>query len=407
MALTATGDPDLAFEAGRITAEEGRALGIHLALAPVADVNNNPENPIINTRSFGEDPEQVSLYARRFMQGLQSHGMLATAKHFPGHGDTQTDSHSSLARIPESPERLWSVELKPFQALIDGGVDLVMVGHLDAGRFQEEPGVPATLSPFMLRDILRKRMGFRGAVITDGMGMGGITEGYSDRFALIQTIKAGADIIIQNYDFKKSVDVVAKAVQDGLLTESRIDDAVLRILTLKSRLGLDRERLVSLEKMMTTYGTPYNRSVAAQIMQKSITLVKDSLSQIPLAAFPADTVYIIDIRDRRADHDRSTVRQQLERHLPRSRSFALDLTDSPGCYADVLAAIPDSAQVIACVFSQTRMKKNRVQLPDIQTQFIHNLSQRTERLTVVSFGSPYLIRSFPEIPTSEASAVAS
>ncbi|MBT3823858.1 MAG: beta-N-acetylglucosaminidase, partial [Candidatus Marinimicrobia bacterium] len=175
MALAATGDPTLAFEAGRITAEEGRALGIHLALAPVVDVNNNPSNPIINTRAFSEDPDEVSRYAISFMRGLQSQGMLSTAKHYPGHGDTQTDSHISLAKIPSDSARLWDVELKPFQAIIDAGVDLVMVGHLDAGDFQMEPGIPSSLSPYWLHDILRKKQGFKGAIITDAMAMGGIT----------------------------------------------------------------------------------------------------------------------------------------------------------------------------------------------------------------------------------------
>ena len=397
MALTATGDPNLAFEAGRITAEEGRALGIQLALAPVVDVNNNPDNPIINTRSFGEDPDQVITYASRFMQGLRSHGMLATAKHFPGHGDTQTDSHSALAKIPEDSTRLWSVELKPFQAMIDGGVDLVMVGHLDAGIFQEEPGVPATLSPFMLQDILRDRMGFRGTIITDAMAMGGITRGYSDRYALIQTIKAGADIVIQNYDYKLSVDEVVKAVQDGLISESRIDASVLRILTLKSRLGLDRENTVSLKKMMAHYGTPHNQTVAANIMQKSITLVRDSLKQVPLQLTATDSIYIIDIKDRTADHDISTMRAQLQRALPRTVGYAVDNSDPPQCYSELLAAIPDSALVIANVFSQTRMKKNRVQLPTLQDQFIRQLNQKTPRLIVTVFGTPYLLRSFPDV----------
>ncbi|MBT4713382.1 MAG: hypothetical protein HOB84_01250 [Candidatus Marinimicrobia bacterium] len=201
MALAATGDPKLAFEAGRITAEEGRALGVHLALAPVVDVNNNPSNPIINTRAFSEDPDEVSRYAISFMRGLQSQGMLSTAKHYPGHGDTQTDSHISLAKIPSDSARLWNVELKPFQAIIDAGVDLVMVGHLDAGDFQMEPGIPSSLSPYWLHDILRMKQGFKGAIITDAMAMGGITKHYPDRYALIQTIKAGSDIIIQNRNY--------------------------------------------------------------------------------------------------------------------------------------------------------------------------------------------------------------
>ncbi len=398
MALTATGDPNLAFEAGRITAEEGRALGIHLALAPVVDVNNNPANPIINTRAFSEDPDQVIQYATRFMQGLQAYGMLATAKHFPGHGDTQTDSHTSLATIPDDPERLWNVELKPFQSLIDANVDLVMVGHLDAGTFQMEPGVPATLSPYWLQDILRKRMGFKGTIITDAMAMGGITNGYSDRYALIQTIKAGSDIIIQNYDYEKSIDYVEEAVIDGLLSEDRIDQSVLRILSLKSKLGLHKVKTIKLAKTQKAYGRQHNKAVAAEIMQKAVTLVKDSLNMVPIRASEQDTIYIVDVKDRAVDHDMSDVRKQLLASLPHSMSYVVDNNDSQAYYDDILAAIPDSAQVIANVFSRVKMNKNRVLLTNIQSKFIKALSVKTDKLLVNSFGSPYLIQSFPEVP---------
>ncbi len=397
MALAATGDPDLAFEAGRITAEEGRALGIHLALAPVVDVNNNPDNPIINTRAFSEDPDQVSEYAIRFMQGLQSHGMLSTAKHFPGHGDTQTDSHSTLATIPEDPERLWSIELKPFQALIDAGVDLVMVGHLDAGRFQGEPGVPSSLSPFWLQDILRKRMGFNGTVITDAMAMGGITNDYSDRYALIQTIRAGSDIIIQNYDYRKSIDYIEEAVNDGLLSEARIDESVLRILTLKSKLGLNKQKTTALEKTQQSYGNAHNTAVAATIMQRAVTLVKDSLNSVPINT-TADTIYIIDVKDHSFDHAMTPVRRRLQRSIPHTQAYVVDNTDDSTYYANILTAIPDSATVIANIFSDVKMKKNRAQLPEQQVEFIKALNHKTDHLLVNSFGTPYLIQSFPEIP---------
>ncbi|MEA3288247.1 MAG: glycoside hydrolase family 3 N-terminal domain-containing protein [Candidatus Marinimicrobia bacterium] len=398
MALTATGDPDLAFEAGRITAEEGRALGIHVALTPIVDVNNNPDNPIINTRGYSEDPDQVIQYATRFMQGLQAYGMLATAKHFPGHGDTQTDSHSSLARIPSDPERLWAIELKPFQALIDAGVDLVMVGHLDAGEFQMEPGVPSSLSPFWLHDILRKQMGFKGVIITDAMAMGGITNEYSDRYALIQTIRAGSDLIIQNHNYLKSIDYVEEAVRDGLLSEARIDESVLRILTLKSKLGLDRKKTLNLTDTQQAYGSNYNKQVSELIMERAVTLVKDSLNMIPLQIHENDTTYLIDIKDWAADHDLTTIKRRLIRSLPTAVSYTLDSSDPQDYYSSVLAGIPDSAQVIVNVYSYTKMRKDRVLLPEKQAEFIRSLASRTDRLLVSSFGTPYLIRDFPEIP---------
>jgi len=399
MALAATGDPTLAFEAGRITAEEGRALGIHLALAPVVDVNNNPSNPIINTRAFSEDPDEVSRYAISFMRGLQSQGMLSTAKHYPGHGDTQTDSHISLAKIPSDSARLWDVELKPFQAIIDAGVDLVMVGHLDAGDFQMEPGIPSSLSPYWLHDILRKKQGFKGAIITDAMAMGGITKHYPDRYALIQTIKAGSDIIIQNRNYTGSIDWVEEAVKDGLISESRIDESVLRILTLKEKLGLNKKKTLSLSDMQARLGTQHNKSVSREIMSKAITLIRDSLNLVPVNANDSQHVYIVDIRDWDHDHDRSVIQTDLQRSLNNSSAWILDNTDLATTYDNVLASIPDSADVIVNIFSRTKMNKDRVLLPLLQSDFVDSLSRKTPNMIVTSFGTPYLIRAFPGIPT--------
>ncbi len=398
MALAATGDPDLAYEAGRITAVEGRALGIHLALAPVVDVNNNPQNPIINTRAFSEDPDQVSRYAKRFVDGLQSHNMLATAKHFPGHGDTQTDSHSRLAKIPEDSTRLWSVELKPFQDMIDGGIDVVMSGHLDAGEFQMEPGIPSSLSPFWLQDVLRKKMGFKGVVITDAMAMGGIVNKFSDRYALIQTIKAGSDLIIQNYDYRGSIDFIEEAVHDGLLTEARIDESVLRILTLKSKIGLDKQKLTDLPAMHQALASEENLSASKTIMTKAVTLVRDSLNVVPFNPTHKDTVYVIDVNDHANDHDMSTVRAYLNKSLPYVESYVVDNTDPQAYYETVLNAIPDSARVIVNVFSRIKMKKDRVSLPEIQSEFIRSIHSKTPNLLVTSLGTPYVIDAFPQVP---------
>ncbi|SVB40799.1 uncharacterized protein METZ01_LOCUS193653, partial [marine metagenome] len=221
MAIAATGDPKYAYEAARISAEESRAVGIHFNLAPVVDVNNNSKNPIINTRSFGEHPDSVNRYSKEFIRGLHDYGMLATAKHFPGHGDTETDSHSALAQIPSDSSRLWEVELPPFKNAIDSGVDAIMVAHVNAPDFQFNTDDPATLSKFWIQDILRSKMKFDGAIITDAMDMGGIVKKYSDSYALIETIKAGSDIIIQNNQMKKSIDLIEGAVNDGILTLQR------------------------------------------------------------------------------------------------------------------------------------------------------------------------------------------
>ena len=399
MAQGATGNPDLAYAAGKITAEEGRAIGINLALTPTVDVNNNPQNPIINTRAYGEDPDHVIAYATRFMDGLHDGGMLSTAKHFPGHGDTYSDSHTELARIPDDPERLWEIELRPFQALIDAGVDMVMIGHLDAGKFQMEPGVPSSLSPFWLQDILRDQMGFKGVIITDAMAMGGITRGYSDRYALIQTIKAGSDLIIQNYNYTASIDYVEAAVRDGQISESRIDESVLRILTLKSKLGLDKKKTLDLDRIQSVVGSESNLELADLIMQSALTLVKEGeQSFFPIRKSADESLYVIDIRDREKDRRITEVTAGLMDQFELLENFTIDNSLSEDEYSGILDKIPDSALVLVNVISQVKMNKNRVFLIQEQIDFIHALQEKTERLLVVGLGTPFLIQSFPDIP---------
>ena len=398
MGLAATGDPAAAYDAGYITAVEGRALGIHLALAPVVDVNNNPYNPIINTRSFGEDPEWVGTFGNAFLSGLHDGGMAGTAKHFPGHGDTRTDSHTALARIPSDSARLWNVELKPFQMLVDADVDVVMVGHLDAGDFQREPGIPSSLSPFWLKDVLRDQMDFQGVVMTDNMGMGGITRHYSDRYALIETIKAGADIILQNYQYRESADIIEEAIHDGLLSEERIDASVRRILRLKASLGLNRDRYVDFNRSQRFYGTQENQEKAANIMSRAVTLVKDDAEMVPLPWQPGDTLHFIDLYDRPGEERPSyLIRNIVETGIP-VESHILDGNSQPADYAEVLNSLPPDGAIVLNTFCSFYMNKDRIFLPDVQKQFVIDLAEQQKRLLVNSFGTPYLLHAFPSVP---------
>ncbi len=399
MAQTATWDPELAYEAGRITAIEGRAVGIHLALAPVADVNNNPFNPIINTRAYSEDPDQVITYASAFLKGMQEHGMAGTAKHFPGHGDTETDSHSKLAVIPSDSARLWDIELKPFKALVDAGVEVAMVGHLDAGDFQYEPGVPSSLSPYWLNGILRDEMGFKGVIITDNMGMGGITNHYTDRSALIKTINAGSDLIIQNYDYRNSVNMVIEAVTDGMISESRIDEAAYRILTLKAKLGLHKRRTVDFNLTRHNYGHGANLEKGAEIVEKSITLVRDRDSLLLNDAIRHERVYCIDLYDRAHSDSPTRVERILRGANVKLTNYILDIDEPQQRYDEVSAAIPDSAIILINAFCSIHMNKDRIFFPQHQQEFVNGLSARSERVILVSFGTPYLLYAFPDIQT--------
>ena len=398
MAIAATNNPDYAYESGKIAASEGRAVGIHWNFSPVTDVNNNPKNPIINTRSFGEDPDVVGEYAVQFMKGLQEHGMLATAKHFPGHGDTETDSHTSLAAIPSDSSRLWSLELKPFQTIIDAGVDAVMVAHIHAPDYQPEANLPATLSPFWVTEILREKMGFNGVVVTDAMNMGGIVSNYSDTFAVIQAIRAGCDYILQNNHFKETIDAVEDAVSRGILSEEQINNAALKILKIKEKAGLDKQRSISMDETRRILGKTEFKKTANEIAAKSITLVKNDNSFLPLSIDKNEEVVVIDIYDQPNDHHESTTTRELKQSGLRIRSVQVDESDSTMYYESILKTIPDNAPIILNSFASPSAWKNRIFLPDHQMNFIHALNQRSDRILLISFGNPYLIQGLPETP---------
>ena len=398
MAIAATNNPNYAYEAGKISAIEGRALGIHWNFSPVTDVNNNPNNPIINTRSFGEDPDDVGKYSVQYIKGLQEHGMLATAKHFPGHGDTETDSHTSLATIPSDSSRLWSLELKPFQTVIDAGVDAMMVAHVHAPDFQPNANYPATLSSFWVTDILRKKMGFKGVVVTDAMGMGGVSRNYSDSYALIHAINAGCDFILQNYNLKKSIDNVENAVKQGIILEERINDAALKMLKLKEKAGLNQQRYISMSETKKVLGNKEFNLKANEIASKSITLVKNENSFLPLTVGEKEEMVVIDIYDHPNNHEESTTTKKLKRSGLPIRSLQVDETDTKMYYESILNTIPDNAPIILNTFASPSAWKNRIYLPTPQMEFINALNKKSDRLILISFGNPYLIRGLPETP---------
>jgi beta-glucosidase-like glycosyl hydrolase/CubicO group peptidase (beta-lactamase class C family) len=400
-AIAATGDPRNAYKVGQVIGSEGRAVGIHLNLAPVADINNNSENPIINVRSFSDDPEMVGLYVSEFIRGLHSMGMLATAKHFPGHGDTNTDSHSSMAAISGDSSRVWSMELVPFQAAIEAGVDAVMISHIQVPNVQPNGYTPATFSEYWIEDILRDRLDFEGAVITDAMEMGSITHNYSDAYALIEAINAGCDIIIQNHDFKTAVNTIEQAVSDGYIELERINEAALRMLKLKEESGLHLNRFVDIEKMQKVLQAPEYLDLASTISNQAITLVKNDHGLIPLAVSESntDTLLIFNIYGKEFDHSRSVVSSMLEEEFQNSFSTSIDESDSSYVLNAIIENIPQDKTVLLNVFSVPQSWKGRIFLTETQTNFIRKILQKSSRVILVSFGNPYLISEFPEVPT--------
>src|SRR5215469_13332649 len=293
MAFGAIGNPAYAEKFGAITAEESRAIGIHWNLFPVADVNSNPENPIINTRSFGEDPAAVGDLVAAFIKGSREHGMLTTVKHFPGHGDTGTDSHLGVARVEGNLAHIQSIELPPFKKAIDAGVDSVMVAHLAVPALEPDPNMVATISSKIIDGALKTQLGFKGVVVTDALEMRGLTslyppqQGSPTAKAAVDAVKAGNDVILWPTDLDGAFNGIIAAVKGGQIPESRIDESVKKILEMKASVGLDRSRSVDLDKVPYLMSKPEDMQFAQQVADQAVTLVRDNGRTIPLGKLQA------------------------------------------------------------------------------------------------------------------------
>ncbi|MGF7186320.1 beta-N-acetylhexosaminidase [Desulfitispora alkaliphila] len=296
MALGATGSPDTTYQAAKVMAQELKALGINLNFAPVLDVNNNPANPVINTRSFGADPDLVSKLGISYMEGLHSEGIIATAKHFPGHGDTDTDSHLELPSLPHSRERLDQVELKPFREIIEVGIDMIMTAHvtfpeidntkLVSKKNGDEITIPATLSHKVLTQLLRDELHFDGVIVTDAFTMKAISDHFGEEEAVVMAIQAGADIILMPNDLEVTFNSILNAVAEGTISEERIDESVKRILDLKDQYNLleplEESEAKAVEAATSIVGSSYNKKVEIDIAKQAVTLIRDETNRLPV-----------------------------------------------------------------------------------------------------------------------------
>lgn len=402
MAMGATGNPEMAYQAGRIAAEEARALGVQVNFYPVADVNNNARNPIINIRSFGGDPGAVSTMVRAYIRGSQEHGVMATAKHFPGHGDTSTDSHLELPVVDVNRARLDSIELPPFRAAIDEGVGGVMSAHIALPQIVPEK-LPATLSPKMLTQVLRGELKFNGVIFTDAMNMQGIAAHYPEGEAAVRAVKAGADIVLYPPSVEKAFGALKHAVESGEIKESRIDESVKRILTAKMRLGLDRERFVDIAKLDRMLGSNEHRRTAQQIIENAITLVRDKRNILPLKLTPEQRVLSITMVDNsegwRDGVPGSTFFDELlKRHRKSIKVYVTDKTAAAELeLIKKLAAFSDV--VIVNGFIRVASFKGSIDLSEGEINLLKHLSTIDKPFAFVLFGSPYLLSFVPELPT--------
>jgi len=402
MAMGATANPDMAYQAARITAEEARALGVQVNFYPVVDVNNNARNPIINIRSFGGDPALVSRMARAYIRGSQEHGVMATAKHFPGHGDTSTDSHLELPVIDVDRARLNSIELPPFQAAVDEGVGGVMSAHIALPRI-ESGNLPATLSPMMLTGVLRGELKFGGVIFTDAMNMRGIAAHYPDGEAAVRAVKAGADVVLYPVSVEQVFVALKRAVESVEIKESRIDESVRRILTAKMKLGLDRKRLVDLSNLDKVLGNAEHQRSAQQIIESAITLVRDKRGDLPMKPTPEQKVLFITMVDnsegwRDGVPGRAFFQGLVKRHPNSINVYVTDKTSAGELeLVRKLAAFSDA--VIVNAFIRVSSFKGSIDMSEGEIQLLKHLSGINKPLGFVLYGSPYLLSFVPELPT--------
>ena len=398
MAFGAIGEPFFVREYGRITAREARAVGVHLNFAPVLDVNSNPLNPIINTRAFGEDPEAVARLGVAYIQGAHEGGILTTAKHFPGHGDTRTDSHVELPVVDADRARLEALELIPFRRAVEAGVDAVMTAHVAVPEILGPQGPPATLSPYFLTEILRQDMGFQGLVLTDALRMGAISQGYGVGESGVLALEAGADVLLGPEDVWETLEAVEAAVESGRISRSRLEASVRRVLEMKARVGLDRSRLVDLDEIDNLVGSGEHLAFADEAAARSITLPRDRDGLIPVD--PRETPALLHLvyareADLAAGREMTAV---LEEYFPRVVTRRLT-PDSPATRYGELAWELGAAQfLVVSAFVPPRAGAGDVAVPEDLASFVEESQGRRPTL-LISFGNPYLLSAFPDLGT--------
>lgn len=430
MAVAATGDTKWARLQGEATARQARAVGVNWLFAPSADVNNNPDNPVINTRSYGENPNLVADYTKAFIEGAQNAGALACAKHFPGHGDTAIDSHIGLPVINVNKQRLNDIELIPFRAAIDAGIGSIMSAHISLPLIDDEAAapvrslsdkeassveflsstevdgprvtVPGTLSKKVLTDILRNEMDFDGIIVTDSMGMAGVSARYTPGEAAVRAVKAGADMILKSPDVDAAIAGVKQAVLNNEIPESQITRSAERILRAKAALDLQTTRIIDLNDVDVIVSNTSFNDIAQQIADRSITVIRDEQKLIPLN---------IDKKSGNLLHiafteesDKLLARglfDELKVRVPRVESLILDSRTSDAELNKILNSIDENkfSAIVLSLAVRARSGKGSVALPENGKRLAAGLMKKKTPLIVVSFGNPYLLNAIPEAQT--------
>jgi len=395
MGIAATGKISNAYLVGKITAREAKYLGVHQIFAPVLDVNNNPKNPVINVRSFSGDPRIVSDFGNAFIAGVESENIISTAKHFPGHGDTDLDSHLKLPVVNHSYARLDSVELIPFRSTIQYGLKSIMSAHIAFPQISLENGLPATLDSTMLNDILIDSLNFDGVVVTDGLEMNGIASKFSPGRAVVRALNAGADLMLISPDIRTAIDEITVALQTGEITLERINKSVKKILTWKHQFHLFENKTVQIEELSAHVAHPQYRAIADRIARESVTILKNEDDIIPIRAAEYPKILFLSVADDESGNTGSSFARELRKYHPDVTFKIYDQRSSEEEKKEILKAAEQADLIIIGSFIFLRYLQP-IQLNDEQALFVRKIQQMNKPSVLVSFGNPYVLQELPD-----------
>jgi beta-N-acetylhexosaminidase len=415
MAYGASRDLDATRYEGLATAREARAIGIQWIFAPVADVNNNPENPVINIRSYGESADDVAQNVAAYIDGAHSdpkNRVLVTAKHFPGHGDTDTDSHMALAKVTASKERLETLEFAPFRAAIAHGVDSIMTAHLSVPALEPDE-IPATVSSKVLTGVLRDELKFQNIIVTDAMDMQGLAQMFNQGEAAVRAIEAGADVLLMPLNPETVIRAVVSAVENGRLKRARIDESVMRVLEAKVRVGIMKKKFVDLDEISDVFDSQDDATQAQQASDRAVTLVRNEHDVLPLAASAQSCLVVV--VERRTSSAGTRMIDSYRKFAPKSQISVVDASMNAAALAAIVGDTSKCSAIVVAAFATVAAYRGGVGLSGELTPFIAKLEEEPVPVAIVAMGNPYLLSAFPKTaaylatfsstPPSELSAV--
>jgi beta-N-acetylhexosaminidase len=415
MAYGAGRDLDATRYEGLATARQARGIGVHWIFAPVADVNNNPENPVINIRSYGESADDVAQNVAAYIDGAHSdpkNRVLLTAKHFPGHGDTDTDSHMALAKVTANKDRLETLEFAPFRAAIAHGVDSIMTAHLSVPALEPEE-IPATVSSKVLTGVLREEMKFQNIIVTDAMDMQGVAQMFTQGEAAVRAIDAGADVLLMPLNPEAVIRALVSAVENGRLKRARIDESVMRVLEAKVRVGVIKKKFVDLDEISDVFDSEDDIARAQQASDRAVTLVRNEHDVLPLAASAQSCLVVV--VERRTSSAGTRMIDSYRKFAPKSQIAIVDASMNAAALSAIAGDTSKCSTIVVAAFATVAANRGSVGLNGELTPFIAKLTEGSAPVAIVAMGNPYLLSAFPKTaaylatfsstPPSELSAV--